>query len=100
MLGASFGELSLSAVSVWLLVCGFLALGVRALAKPPRNLPPGPVPEPLIGNVRQIPSSYSWLTYTSLAEKYGMFLSRSRAIAVGGVLSPPTHRRCPLPLRQ
>lgn len=72
-----FGSIS---TPVLVLVCGALALGLWTVAKPRRNLPPGPTPEPIIGNVRQVPTSYSWLTYTSLAEKFGMFVAHRLAL--------------------
>ena len=33
--------------------------------------PPGPRPLPLIGNLLDVPSTFSWLTYTELSRKYG-----------------------------
>ena len=35
------------------------------------NLPPGPVPIPIFGNVLQIPTERTWLYFTSLSQKYG-----------------------------
>ncbi|KAF8891877.1 cytochrome P450 [Infundibulicybe gibba] len=39
------------------------------LRRPP--LPPGPKGLPLLGNIRDIPTSYHWLTYTEWAKVYG-----------------------------
>ena len=33
--------------------------------------PPGPRSLPVIGNLLDVPKEFSWLTYTSLSEKYG-----------------------------
>ena len=35
------------------------------------RLPPGPKPEFLFGNARQVPTSYSWIYYANLAKKFG-----------------------------
>ncbi|KAH9956431.1 cytochrome P450 [Russula dissimulans] len=37
--------------------------------------PPGPRPLPLIGNLLDIPTKYSWLAYTQLAKKHGDVMS-------------------------
>jgi hypothetical protein len=34
-------------------------------------LPPGPRPEPLIGNLQHVPSTASWLQYTTWKKVYG-----------------------------
>ena len=33
--------------------------------------PPGPAPEPLIGNMRHLPSEYQWLIFAEWGKKYG-----------------------------
>ncbi|KAF8266320.1 cytochrome P450 [Lactarius quietus] len=37
--------------------------------------PPGPRPLPLVGNILDVPTSFSWLTYTELSRKYGDIMS-------------------------
>jgi hypothetical protein len=55
-------------------ICIVFAVGLLARStRSRRKLPPGPPGEPFIGNTRQIPPAYSWLSYTELAEKYGEF---------------------------
>ncbi|EGN99391.1 hypothetical protein SERLA73DRAFT_108873 [Serpula lacrymans var. lacrymans S7.3] len=34
-------------------------------------LPPGPKPLPLVGNVKDMPTSHEWVTYTKWAKQYG-----------------------------
>jgi hypothetical protein len=36
--------------------------------------PPGPRSLPIIGNLLDVPKEFSWLTFTSLSEKYGTIL--------------------------
>ena len=37
--------------------------------------PPGPSPLPLLGNLRNIPKSYPWITYTEQKHEYGKYYS-------------------------
>lgn len=41
-------------------------------------LPPGPKPAWLIGNVKDMPTSFEWLTYAEWGRKYGIFHSPSQ----------------------
>jgi hypothetical protein len=36
-----------------------------------RDVPPGPIPVPIFGNVLQIPTEETWLYFKSLSQKYG-----------------------------
>ncbi|PBL03443.1 cytochrome P450 [Armillaria gallica] len=55
------------------LVCGVLLL-YRRLSFNRRRLPPGPKGLPLIGNLRDVPAEYPWLTYAQWAATYGDIL--------------------------
>lgn len=44
--------------------------------------PPGPRPLPIIGNLLNIPTESSWLTYSQLAKKYGTSLSFSLSFPI------------------
>jgi hypothetical protein len=37
--------------------------------------PPGPRGVPLLGNIRDIPTEYEWLTYNEYSKRYGALLS-------------------------
>ncbi|GAB1310101.1 O-methylsterigmatocystin oxidoreductase, putative [Madurella fahalii] len=41
------------------------------LRRPPRTLPPGPKPVPLLGNLHQLPKSLQWLHLYHWSKKYG-----------------------------
>ena len=36
-------------------------------------LPPGPKPDPLIGHLRLVPSTYQWKTFAEWAERWGLY---------------------------
>ncbi|KAI0043597.1 cytochrome P450 [Auriscalpium vulgare] len=51
-------------------------LGLRYFLRRARlSYPPGPKPLPLIGNLFDLPKSFSWLTYASWAKTYGDVVS-------------------------
>jgi hypothetical protein len=56
-----------------------------------RPYPPGPRPLPIIGNLLDIPSNFSWLTYTRFAKIYGTNLPLAESSfligSVGDILS-------------
>lgn len=52
----------------------FLSLFFR---KPPRRLPPGPKPWPLLGNITDLRPKELWLLATDWAKRYGPSLSLS-----------------------
>lgn len=64
---------SLDVVALVVLFAFALALGLST--HPRKQRPPGPAPERLLGNARQIPSLYPWLWYTKLSKTYGATLS-------------------------
>jgi len=41
------------------------------------SYPPGPRPLPIVGNLLDIPRTFSWLAYTQFSKKYGISLSFS-----------------------
>ena len=36
-----------------------------------RDIPPGPIPVPMFGNLLQIPTERTWLYFKSMSQKYG-----------------------------
>ena len=57
---------------------GTLSIGVFVLlwitfsyVRRRRNVPPGPIPIPIFGNVLQIPTERTWLYFKALSQKYG-----------------------------
>ncbi|KAI0056406.1 cytochrome P450 [Artomyces pyxidatus] len=55
--------------------------------------PPGPRPLPVVGNLFDIPSEYSWLTYAEWAKTYGDVISLTVLGQVIVVLNSPTAAR-------
>lgn len=66
---------SVGVVATLFLLFAFV-LAVRG-SQPRRLHPPGPAPERLFGNARQIPNLYPWLWYTELSKTYGDALKLS-----------------------
>lgn len=70
-------------VDVGFVSTGWFAVGALALltltvlvfggelSQSQKPLPPGPVPDFIIGNARQIPKKIVWLAYSNLADKFG-----------------------------
>lgn len=56
-------------------ICAVVAVSVFALHSylrfQARKYPPGPLGDPIIGNVRHMPENHPWLYYTELKKKYG-----------------------------
>jgi hypothetical protein len=64
--------LQMQELHVFLLVaasCAGWALYRRRRSKYP--FPPGPRPDPIIGNLRQMPTEYQWVTWAEWAKQYG-----------------------------
>ena len=49
--------------------------------------PPGPRPLPIIGNLLNIPTESSWLTYSQLAKKYGTFYALFPVVSLCSVFA-------------
>ena len=62
-------------VPITLLAVGLALLLLKRQFSKRYNLPPGPKPLPLIGNMHQVPKTHPWLKYTEWAKQYGMIES-------------------------
>ncbi|OCH90317.1 cytochrome P450 [Obba rivulosa] len=62
-----FGTVALAVV--FLLVLRFAFRQRSPLSRLP--LPPGPPPLPLVGNIKDVPTSHEWITYAEWAKTYG-----------------------------
>lgn len=59
---------------LWLLLASILiivTLWFRVYLKHSCRYPPGPKGEWLLGNTRQTPTTFQWLTFAKWSEKYG-----------------------------
>lgn len=61
-----------SSAAVLTLVVIFSALWLAFIGRRRRNLPPGPKPKPLIGNLFDFTLKELWVRATEWAEQYGM----------------------------
>ncbi len=82
--GTSF---RLAAASAAFATLALYLLQKRPLKKAVRNkYPPGPKPLPLVGNVKDFPTSFEWETFAEWAKQYGKPDSVERVEATGSYL--------------
>ncbi|KAI0056400.1 cytochrome P450 [Artomyces pyxidatus] len=85
---ASYSFIALDTVVLAAVFITFRAFGSRRRRKG-LPYPPGPRPLPVIGNLFDIPSEYSWLTYAEWAKIYGDVISLTVLGKVIVVLNSP-----------
>ncbi|KAF9243525.1 cytochrome P450 [Melanogaster broomeanus] len=70
---ASATMMTLHLFSVFLLILAFLLVYLKKKGSEGgrRQLPPGPCPTPILGNISGIDARYPWKTYTDWAAEYG-----------------------------
>lgn len=84
--------------SIWIALCVlflcYLVSRKKRLVKNPKRLPlpPGPPGWPIIGNLFDISNSWLWVSYSSMAQKYGRFLSAHFRVAPHDIVA---RRHCP-----
>ena len=82
--------------SIWIALCVlflcYLVSRKKRLVKNPKRLPlpPGPPGWPIIGNLFDISNSWLWLSYSSMAQKYGRSLSAHFCVAPHDIVSKAT----------
>lgn len=73
---ALFSDMSLTTAVLGLLGLFLFTHVVKSVSKfKSTNLPPGPKPLPLIGNLLQVPKTSQWQTFYSWSKKYGPVMS-------------------------
>lgn len=63
--------------SLWVLLAAFsiiVTLWFRVYVKHPHLYPPGPKGEWLLGNARQMPTTFQWLTFAKWSDMYGKYI--------------------------